>query len=134
MPARLQVLNLAGGERNGGGREGGGEKQFECQGCGLQQCYHCPYQAQVQGALRKCAFCDEVQEVEDAEVEEIEESEAEEEEWGELMVQQHWAMSKLIGQEMALIDGTDDDQRIWMKTLTKLHEERERLEEEILEA
>eukprot|EP00435_Cladocopium_sp_Y103_P023749 s2087_g5.t1 len=72
-------------------------------------------------------------EVEGAEVEEIEESEVEEEEWGEMMVQQHWAMSKLTGQEMALIDGIDADQRIWMKTLTILHEERGKLEDEILE-
>eukprot|EP00435_Cladocopium_sp_Y103_P056485 s1349_g19.t1 len=76
----------------------------------------------VQGALRKCAFCDEVQEVEDAEVEE---NEAVEEKWDQMMVQQHWAMSKLIGQEMA--------QQIWMKTLTMLHEERRKLEDEDLE-
>ena len=34
---------------------------------------------------------------------------------------------------MALIDGIDADQQIWMKTLTKVHEERMKLEEEILE-
>ena len=50
-----------------------------------------------------------------------------------MKVQQHWAMSKLIGEEMALIDGIDADQQIWMKTLTKVHEERMKLEEEILE-
>ena len=50
-----------------------------------------------------------------------------------MKVQQHWAMSKLIGEEMALIDGIDADQQIWMKTLTKVHEERVKLEEEILE-
>ena len=133
VPARLQVLNLAGGECRGGSTRGGGdEKSLECQGCGLLQYHHCPPQDQQQGALRKFAFCNEVQEVEDAEFE-VEESEDEEAEWGEMKVQQDWAMSKLIGEEMALIDGIDADQQIWMKTLTKVHEERMKLEEEILE-
>ena len=148
VPARLQMLNLAGGECCHE-EEAKHLQKFHCQGCGLLQLqagqglqHGLDRQQPLQGLhhqralhggeclLRMCAFCEEFQEVERSE-DETEEV-PQEQDWGEIKVQQHCAISKLIGEEMAILDGSCRDHQVWMKTLTMLQEEREKIEEEIL--
>ena len=136
VPARLQVLNLAGGECRG---EEQGEHRFQCGGCGLLQGLQERRQdggKLEEGGLgiRKCKFCEEDnEEAKEEEEGDQEEREGQSEEWGELKTQQHWALSKLISAEMATIDGSHRDQMVWMKNLTVLQEEREKLEQELLQ-
>ena len=125
VPARLQVLNLAGGECCHDF-----EVNFTCEGCGLLQRRRGQRAGQglhegEECALRRCKFCEEPQILEENE-------EVEEEDWGELKVQQHWALSNLINAEIALLDGSQRDHQIWMKTVAVLQEDKEKLEGEIL--
>ena len=126
VPARLQVLNLAGGECAGGTAS---KDDFECYGCGLLQRgqgHRCRQEhgADEEACLRRCKFCEEVQE------DESEEEEGDDR-WSELKIQQHWAISSLVNEEITLIDGSQRDHQVWIKMLTTLQEERDKLEEEI---